>query len=114
MPPRVEETKTRVLFLFSCNLINHIWSKLCKEKILFQPSAIIGEVVPLIKEKWLSRGATTTTVLLIFWTLCLFSLYLNNKNHIYDWFCLHQFIIFKFSKLYIIVRISLICNLRFP
>jgi len=82
MPPRVEETKTHILSFFSFNVINHIWSKLCKEKILFQPSAIIEEVVPLLKEKRLCRGATTTTVLLIFWTLCLFSLYLYNKNHI--------------------------------
>ena len=41
MPPRAEETRTHVLFFYSCNVINHVWSKLCKEKILFQPSPVI-------------------------------------------------------------------------
>jgi len=54
MPPRVEETNTHGPFFFSCNVINYVWLKLCKEKILFQPSAMIGNLATL-KKKWLCK-----------------------------------------------------------
>ena len=112
MPPRVEETKTHVLFFFSCNVINHVCSKLCREKIFFQPSAIM----PLSKKKWLCKRSYYNHCCLvdILDVVSSSACICITKITYMIGFCFHQFIIFNFSKLYFIVRISLICNLRFP
>ena len=72
MPPRVEETNTHVPFFFSCNVINHVWSKAVQRKNIVSTKRCHWKSCHPPRKNGFARGATTTTVLLIFWTLCLF------------------------------------------
>ena len=100
MPPRVEETKTHILSFFSFNVINHIWSKLCKK----------GKIVSTKRYHWkschsqkVSKRSNHNHCFVDIPDVVSFSLYLCNKNHIYDWSLFTSINHFQVFKLYFII-----------